>query len=106
VKITQKNTRSGSKITIDGELTIYTVSEAKQHLLDNHEEIVEPIGLNLRKITELDAAGMQLLLYAKEIFNDHNKRIFIEKSNDHVDDILDFFAVTSEFTLNPKTVNS
>jgi anti-sigma B factor antagonist len=50
--------------SIEGEMTIYRASERKQELLHAlaHPEAVE---LDLSKVSELDTAGVQLLILAK-----------------------------------------
>ncbi len=51
-----------SRITIDGELTIYNVLDIKQELIAALAD-ERDIEVNLSKISEIDTAGMQLLLW-------------------------------------------
>ncbi len=53
-----------SKVAIDGEITIYVVGELKEALQDTFKEAKE-IEIDLSQVTEIDGAGLQLLLAAK-----------------------------------------
>lgn len=101
MKITQNHHASGSIIELEGDLTIYTVSAAKTALFADYENYVDPIALDASKITEIDTAGVQLLVFVKKILTDENKRVHIKSSNDTVSDILSNFAISSQFTLTP-----
>ena len=64
--MTTANTRKGapSVLRIEGEMTIYRAAELKQTLceaLDRSEEL----AVDLAAVTELDSAGVQVLLFAK-----------------------------------------
>lgn len=52
-------------LAIDGEMTIYRAAELKETLLAalTNAQVVE---VNLAKVTELDSAGIQLLMLAKQ----------------------------------------
>jgi anti-sigma B factor antagonist len=53
-----------SRVSIDGELTIYAAAELKPKLLAPLSESAE-IEVNLSQVGEMDAAGLQLLILAK-----------------------------------------
>jgi anti-sigma B factor antagonist len=53
------------RLAIAGELTIYRAQELKQTLLDALEAHTE-LELDLSQVSELDSAGLQLLLFAKQ----------------------------------------
>ncbi len=99
MKISRKNTKSGSTFLCDGELTIYTVTAAKSELLTDFENTIDPIALDLKQVSELDTAGVQLLLFTKKIMADNNKRIYLKNSNERVDGILNNFDVATQFIL-------
>ncbi len=42
MKVTRKNTTSGSNLILEGELTIYTVSLTHAKLFENHDEKSNP----------------------------------------------------------------
>ena len=100
MKITQKNTKSGSSLILEGELTIYTVSLTHAKLLENYDAAIDPIALDAKNISEIDTAGVQLLLFTKTIFADNNKRFYLEKSNQHVDSVLNSLDVENHFVLS------
>lgn len=99
MNITQKNSKSGSTIVLEGELTIYTVASAKAILFADYENIIDPLALDVKNVTEIDTAGIQLLLFAKKVMNNSNKRIYIKNSNTHVDSVLEGLAIVTHFTL-------
>jgi anti-anti-sigma factor len=53
-----------ARLSLDGELTIYRAAELKQTLL---EPLATPVALeiDLSKVTELDSAGVQVMLLAR-----------------------------------------
>lgn len=55
-----------------GELTIYTVGQAKQELLNAFEGHAE-LELNLAGVEEIDSAGVQLLYWFKQFVLQHGR---------------------------------
>ena len=51
-------------IEIKGELSIYTVAALRQQLLDAFEAAAE-VDVDLSEVSEMDSAGMQLMVAAK-----------------------------------------
>lgn len=100
MKVTRKNTASGSRLTLEGELTIYTVSLTHAKLLENHDETVDPVAIDASNVSEIDTAGVQLLLFTKKIFADNNKRFYLEKSNPQIDSVLNILDVTDLLALS------
>jgi anti-sigma B factor antagonist len=99
MNISCKNTKSGTMLGVDGELTIYSVAQAKQALFSDYENFVSPIALDLQSVSEIDTAGLQLLLFMQKTLSNDNKKIHIVKSNEHVDAILKNLDVANYFTL-------
>ena len=99
MKITHKKTKSGTALILDGELTIYAITQAKQDLLQDYEDLQSPVSLDLHSVSEIDTAGVQLLLFAHKLFSDIQKKLYIEKSNEHVDDVLASLDVANHFIL-------
>jgi anti-anti-sigma factor len=97
MKITHKKTKAGTVLILDGELTIYTIAQAKKELLHDYEKLQSPINLDLHGVSEIDTAGIQLLLFAHKLFNDIQKKLCIEKSNEHVDNVLSSLDVVTHF---------
>jgi anti-sigma B factor antagonist len=99
MNVSCKNTKSGTELGVDGELTIYSVAQAKQALFENYESLVSPVALDLQSVSEIDTAGLQLLLFMQKTLSNDNKKIHIAKSNEHVDAILKNLDVVTYFTL-------
>lgn len=98
MKIERKKNKDISTLTLEGELTIYNVTQAKQEIFTDHEKLPEKIAIDLHRVTEIDTAGVQLLLFAKKYFGKANKSLFISKSNESVDSVLNVLNVSSQFT--------
>lgn len=100
MKVSYRKTKTGTAIILDGELTIYTIAQVKQDLLRDYENLQAPINLDLHGVSEIDTAGVQLLLFAHKLFNDIQKKLHIEKSNEHVDGVLSSLDVATHFILD------
>lgn len=99
MNITRKNTKSGTSLSVEGELTIYSVSQAKQDLLQDYSSFSDEVALDLHKVSELDTAGIQLLLFLQQFLRGLNKKLHLVKSNEQVDETLAVLDVASHFTL-------
>ena len=100
MKVTRKNNKSGTQLSVEGDLTIYTVALAKQTLLEDYENFSSPVALDLKGVSEIDTAGLQLLLFTHKVLNGINKPVHVTKSNEHVDAILTNMDVATYFTLD------
>jgi anti-sigma B factor antagonist len=100
MNISCKNNKSGTVLSVDGDLTIYSVAQVKQAIFNDYEKFVSPIALDLQSVSEIDTAGLQLLLFMKKTLGNDNKKIHIAKSNEHVDAILKNLDVATYFTLD------
>ncbi len=100
MKVTRKNTASGSSLILEGELTIYTVSLTHAKLLESYDDAVDPVAIDVSNISEIDTAGVQLLLFTKKLFADNNKRFYLAKSNPQVDSVLNCLDVAAHFSLS------
>jgi anti-anti-sigma factor len=99
MKVTRKDNKSGTVLSLDGELTIYTVTQAKQELLEDYENFSNSVSLNLLNVSEIDTAGLQLLLFLQKLLGSLNKKVNLAKSNEHVEAIFKNLDVGSYFTL-------
>jgi anti-sigma B factor antagonist len=64
MNIQVEHTGNGTRVKLAGELTIYTAAEIKAALAEVMVESGE-IEIDLSGITEIDTAGLQLMLIAK-----------------------------------------
>lgn len=97
MKIERKKNKDTSTLTLEGELTIYNVTQIKQEIFSDHEKLSNNIAVDLHQVTEIDTAGVQLLLFAKIFFEKSNKSLFISKSNESVDAVLKVLNVNTQF---------
>jgi anti-anti-sigma factor len=58
---------------LDGELTIYTVAATKRRF-EEHLRGRRTYNVDLSAVTEIDAAGIQLLLWAKQMAEARGRR--------------------------------
>ena len=54
-----------ARIAIDGEMTIYRAAELKERLIDALAESDAVLEVNLAGVTEIDTAGLQVLMLVK-----------------------------------------
>lgn len=99
MNVIRKNNKSGTALSLDGELTIYTVSQVKQALLEDYENFSSPVALDLHGVSEIDTAGLQLLLFVQKQLGSLDKKLHLVKSNEHVDALFKHLDVASYFTL-------
>ncbi len=99
MNITRKTTKSGTSLSIEGELTIYSVHQAKQDLLQDYNNFADQVALDLHKVSELDTAGIQLLLFLQHFLQGLNKKLHLVKSNEQVDETLAALDIAGHFTL-------
>ncbi|HTF96766.1 MAG TPA: STAS domain-containing protein [Cellvibrio sp.] len=98
MKIERKKSKDTSTLIFEGELTIYNVSQLKDELFADYDKLAEKIALDLQAVSEIDTAGVQLLLFTKKFFTAIQKSVFISKSNESVENILAALDVNTLFT--------
>lgn len=76
------------RIVVEGEMTIYTALELKDQLLAPLEHCKQ-VELSLGAVTEIDSAGLQLLVLVKTEAHVHDKTLSITDHSPCVLDILD-----------------
>ncbi len=84
------------RVGIDGEMTIYTAAQTKESLLSAMAECNE-IELNLAHVSEIDAAGLQLLALAKREAADKGKPLHFVAHSQAVLDMLDLCNLAGVF---------
>ena len=83
-------------IVIQGELTIYTAANEKQHLqsmLDLHDAL----EINLSQVSEIDTAGLQVLVLLKREAAKRGKKLSYAMHSKPVIDVLEMTNLTSSF---------
>ena len=82
--------------TIAGELTIYTAANEKQALqeaLDSTEEL----EVNLSQVSEMDSAGLQVLIVLKQEAARRRKKLHYSMHSKAVLEILEMSNMTASF---------
>ena len=99
MNISRKKSKDTSTLIFEGDFTIYYVTEVKNDIFADYEKLADNIALDLEGVTELDTAGVQLLLFAKKFFNSVHRSLFIAKSNESVESVLARLDVQSHFAM-------
>ncbi|QFY42369.1 STAS domain-containing protein [Candidatus Methylospira mobilis] len=84
------------RIALEGEMTIYTAAELKARLLKALEEN-EALEVDLSGVSELDSAGLQLMVLLKREAGDQGKSVRFADHSQAVLDVLDLTDVGSVF---------
>ena len=99
IKVTHKKDKCLADIA--GEMTIYNAAELKDELLPLLDE-PRTVEINLRNVSEMDTAGVQLLMMFKRERHRHGLPFSLAKQSKAVLDALDLFNLAPYFN-NPAT---
>ena len=92
----KKNPDPHCHCTIDGEMTIYRAAELKNLLMEKialHQEI----EVDLSGVSEIDTAGLQLLVFAKRVAASQRKQLRFDRHSRAVMDMLDLADLAGFF---------
>lgn len=95
--ITRKKGKDQSILVFDGEITIYTVAQIKEELFAEQESFSPQVTLDLQAVTEIDTAGVQLLLFLKKNVEAASRKISITKTNELIDTVFATLDINSHF---------
>lgn len=87
---------ANQRLTIEGELNIYTAAEWKKRLQD----LVEQGGnleLDLGSVQELDTAGLQLLIMAKKEASGRSQQLLLSNHSQAVLEVFELCGVAAFF---------
>lgn len=90
-----------SQLALSGELTIYSAVEVSQNLLATVQEAQHsagPVQLDLAGVTELDGAGMQLLLSTVKSVAEWGAGVALLNVPPNIQEILDSYHLANRFT--------
>lgn len=96
MNVTATNEGGICRIGIDGEMTIYSAAQTKENLLAAMADCKE-IEMNLSHVSEIDAAGLQLLALAKREAAEKNKPLHFVAHSQSVLDMLDLCNLAGVF---------
>jgi anti-sigma B factor antagonist len=99
MNISRKKNKDTTTLVFEGDLTIYYVTQIKDEIFADYEKLADKIALDLGAVSEIDTAGVQLLLFAKKFFSTVHRSIFISKSNESVDAVLTVLDVNFHFAM-------
>jgi anti-sigma B factor antagonist len=93
-----------TQVVIQDEMTIYTVLEQKNILVDQlkAEKVLQ---LDLSKVSEIDSAGMQLLIFMKQEAIRLNNQFSLVHHSQAVVEVLELLGLTSFFG-NPVVISA
>jgi anti-sigma B factor antagonist len=82
-------------LALEGEFGIYRAAELKPQLLAHVTDVDEP-ALDLGSVTEMDAAGLQLLLFARREAAARGKRLHLAGASPVVREVLHVAGFTGD----------
>ena len=82
--------------SIAGELTIYTAATEKQNLQEALD-LCDDLEINLSQVSEMDSAGLQVLIVLKQEAAKRNKKLRYSMHSKAVLDILELSNMTASF---------
>lgn len=82
--------------SIAGELTIYTAATEKQNLQEALD-LNDDLEINLSQVSEMDSAGLQVLIVLKQEAAKRNKKLRYSMHSKAVLDILELSNMTASF---------
>jgi anti-anti-sigma factor len=96
-KVISTTTKNGiCHAQVNGEMTIYTASECRD-LLQQCLQSCKEAEINLSGVTEIDSAGVQLLIQAKREGARLGKSVKLVSHSPSVMEIIDLFRLAPEF---------
>ena len=93
---TQTTTEGATRLTVDGDLTIYHAAEIKRHLIDG-VRAGGVLELDLSHVGEMDTAGIQLLALAKRESQEPGRALRIVGHSLAVREVLEFLNLVAFF---------
>ncbi len=84
-------------IRLVGELTVVEVGNLAT-TLEEALGMCETLALDLSGVTQLDSAGIQLLMYMKELARRSQKRVRLTKHSSAVLEVLDLYGLAAYFS--------
>lgn len=87
---------SATQILISDEMTIYTILDQKNELL-RHLKTDHQLQLDLSGVSEIDSAGMQLLIHMKQRAEQLNNELSFVHHSQSVVEVIGLFNLTSFF---------
>ena len=104
--MSENNAEASSALAIAGEFTIYTANDLKARLLETIASAkAANIDIDLSEVTEIDSAGLQLMVMAKREAADCGKNVRFCNHCAPVLDVIDLCDLTGFFGDPIRSVN-
>ena len=90
-----------SQLALSGELTIYSAVEVSQNLLSavqQAQQTAGPLELDLAEVSELDGAGLQLLLSTAKSVAEWGAGVTLSRVPPHIQEVLESYHLSNRFT--------
>jgi anti-anti-sigma factor len=96
MRISAKSAADLCHLRLEGEMTIYTALDIKGQLM-SPLDTCRQIEVDLSQVTEMDSAGLQLMLLAKREATAHGKEVRFVAHSPAVMDVLELSQLTAYF---------
>jgi anti-anti-sigma factor len=93
----RKSKGAATPLQIDGDMTIYQADELKQKLLGTLAGPAAAVQVDLHNVSEIDTAGVQLLIAAKHAATALGKTLTVTACSKAVTEVLELFGLVSFF---------
>lgn len=100
-----ESVRSSRPIAINGELTIYTAGEWRDRLV-NEMAGNDDIRLEMAQVSEIDSAGLQLLLAVQRQAAGEGRQLHFGQCSSVVRALLDFAQLMQSLNVNMQNASS
>lgn len=100
MNILREESNGTTTLIFEGAFTIYHIMQIKDELFADHESLADKVAFDLAAVSEIDTAGVQLLLFAKTFFSSLSRLLFITKSNESVDSVLTALDINAQFAVD------
>ena len=88
-----------ARLALDGELTIYAAAELQARLIAALADAPDGLDIDLAGVTELDSAGVQLLMATRRGALATGRSVTLCAPSDAVREVFDLFDLASFFDL-------
>lgn len=95
--MTQQREEAASRLRIDGEMTIYRAAELKEVLLAALAQAAV-LELDLSAVTEIDGAGVQLLMLADKTAQQAQRRLRVAEISPAVREVFALLDLANRFS--------
>lgn len=97
--VNRKHARKTTTLRLSGECTIYHAAVGKEILLGNTKGFDKKVELDLEQVSELDTAGVQLLLMLQRTVQQAGGTLALQAANDSVMQVFETLRLPAPFCL-------